>query len=522
MICIDPYAWDVPTDIISNSIPGGVASRNGMFALDTSEMSFNPESIVVEVRPALTWDSVALFNVSADTVEVELFNGPSAYSVVKSLAYGTPVSPEFLNTPRFVLLDLPEIDPATYPTAYLRVEFTATGRVAHCSNLLVGTRVPLGLTLYETTLEIVDYSRKERDVFGNILLVERGYTDKVTYLVDFDTPDVDQIKTYLASRRAQFTIYVGSINVPETIVLGVYDDFGIPLESFSSSRSSLTVESIVQDKPEYASDIQAVFADLDVATCDYFGTTKDILLVSGLPQDTATVTLNDRPLGPGETAQWYYKVYYGVNQNSSSQGTVTTPCGDMTYWGWPGGVPALQEDMQIAIYCKLEVDTGIFVKSSEAILTVRVDPEFAQCDCVPDPLDPGWRDGQSDSWSIVSEVGLGQQDKIMVEVPSSTQVPISGTAGSKEYYWIEIPSDFASCRVQLALFSGSATAYVLLAVNDCTIKLPTVDTLDSGTDVTVYAAWADRNKFDACLVLVVGDSTYSGTIERTITLQLPT
>lgn len=521
MICIDPYAWDVPTDIISNSIPGGVASRNGMFALDTSEMSFNPESIVVEVRPALTWDSVALFNVSADTVEVELFNGPSAYSVVKSLAYGTPVSPEFLNTARFVLLDLPEIDPATYPTAYLRVEFTATGRVAHCSNLLVGTRVPLGLTLYETTLEIVDYSRKERDVFGNILLVERGYTDKVTYLVDFNTPDVDQIKTYLASRRAQFTIYVGSINVPETIVLGVYDDFGIPLESFSSSRSSLTVESIVQDKPEYASDIQAVFADLDVDTCDYFGTTKDILLVSGLPQDTATVTLNDRPLGPGETAQWYYKVYYGVNQNSSSQGTVTTPCGDMTYWGWPGGVPALQEDMQIAIYCKLEVDTGIFVKSSEAILTVRVDPEFAQCDCVPDPLDPGWRFGSSDTWNIVSEVGLLGEASVITEIPYATQVAVSGALADETYFWVPVPANFASCRIQLVLSVGTATAYVILEEDNCALQLPTIEALDSGVDVTVYASYDDRNKYDAVLVLVVGEAAYTGTIEYAITLQLP-
>lgn len=104
---------------------------------------------------------------------------------------------------------------------------------------------PIGLCLFGTEVSMVDYSRKERDPFGNITIIPRGYSDVVTYAVDIDTHETDQVRTLLASKRAVKALYVGTVNNAATIVEGYLNNFTINMSDWNTSQLSLEVESEV-------------------------------------------------------------------------------------------------------------------------------------------------------------------------------------------------------------------------------------------------------------------------------------
>lgn len=105
----------------------------------------------------------------------------------------------------------------------------------------------IGECLVGTSVGITDYSRKERDAFGNIILIERGYTDHITYNVQIDTERADEVRTLLASVRATLADYVGVDSMAVTKVTGYLNNFTITLDNSYLSSLSLEVESELHD-----------------------------------------------------------------------------------------------------------------------------------------------------------------------------------------------------------------------------------------------------------------------------------
>ncbi len=101
----------------------------------------------------------------------------------------------------------------------------------------------IGECLVGTDVGIVDYSRKERDEFGDITVIERGYTDYITYNVLIETARSDEIRAQLASVRAVPAVYIGTDKYAVTQVTGYLNNFTITLDSDTYSSLSLEVES---------------------------------------------------------------------------------------------------------------------------------------------------------------------------------------------------------------------------------------------------------------------------------------
>ena len=99
--------------------------------------------------------------------------------------------------------------------------------------------IEIGQCLYGTEVGIVDYSRKERDTFGNITLIERGYSDLVRYNVVIETSDAAVVRALLASKRASSAVYVGHADHVITHVTGYLQSFSIDLQP---NYSPLTLE----------------------------------------------------------------------------------------------------------------------------------------------------------------------------------------------------------------------------------------------------------------------------------------
>lgn len=101
----------------------------------------------------------------------------------------------------------------------------------------------IGECLVGTSVGINDYSRKERDEFGNIIIIERGYTDHITYNVMVETARADEIRSLLASVRATVAAYVGVESMAVTKVDGYLNNFTLTLDNAELSTLTLEVES---------------------------------------------------------------------------------------------------------------------------------------------------------------------------------------------------------------------------------------------------------------------------------------
>jgi hypothetical protein len=108
----------------------------------------------------------------------------------------------------------------------------------------VGFCLNIGTTLYNTTVGITDYSKKERDAFGNAEIKERAYTNRINYRVAVPTERIYAIKHFLAGIRARLSVYTADLDMPGTVIAGYYKDFSIPYESYTESIFSLDVEGL--------------------------------------------------------------------------------------------------------------------------------------------------------------------------------------------------------------------------------------------------------------------------------------
>lgn len=385
-------------------------NRYRMFSDNPARTTESPTDILVEVRPDDQWSAIALFNVGADELTVEVIDGPSAYSVTQTLRYASPLSADYPNQSAVALLDLPAVDPLTHPNAYLRLCLHATApRIIHCGCLVIGPQAIIGRTLYGTEVGIVDYSRKERDPFGNILVIERGYTDVVRYRFEIDTLTIAAARQFLAERRAKATVFIGATIAPETLCYGYYKDLLIPVERHSLSTADLEVESIVQDAPASTASLptRAVFVEPDGTACIEadLGAVAELCIVNGKPEGTVRVTVLDRVLEPGETIVWSIEWLTGESDNEGSVTTLSTDCLQvLSLLTWPVGTRRTQAPAVAAIRATITLLDTTTITSEAAILTLKdcVDP----CDCTPEIGIAAWYNDETGDYDLEAVAGV--------------------------------------------------------------------------------------------------------------------
>ena len=142
-----------------------------------------------------------------------------------------------ITTPDFVLLDLP-----LYASASVRIRITGAFSIGE---IALGQVIDIGATTYGTQVGILDFSRKDRDTFGNAILVQRAFAKRVQYTVHVPTQLVTNAQRILSERRGLPTVYIGSEDHTGTISYGFFRDFTITLAGPSSSDCSIEVEGLV-------------------------------------------------------------------------------------------------------------------------------------------------------------------------------------------------------------------------------------------------------------------------------------
>lgn len=140
-----------------------------------------------------------------------------------------------------VLTDLP-----SYRFAQLMVELIDdAGSTSSLGALVTGQVISIGKSVeLGASSKIVDYSRTEFDDFGNLSIVKRAYSKRLSMDVWLPASEVDFIQSLVASLRATPLIFIGDESYAALQVYGFYKSFDISIRYPTYSVCSIDIEGL--------------------------------------------------------------------------------------------------------------------------------------------------------------------------------------------------------------------------------------------------------------------------------------
>lgn len=140
-----------------------------------------------------------------------------------------------------VVTDMPQ----HFTAGRLTLELTGTSGVS-IGVLQVGQVLEIGRAQYGASVGIIDNSRKEKDQFGNMDVLERSYSKRSNLQVVTEKADFNKIYRRLASLRATPCIYIGAdqVGYEPMITYGFYKDFGIAVPYPNNHLLSIEIEGL--------------------------------------------------------------------------------------------------------------------------------------------------------------------------------------------------------------------------------------------------------------------------------------
>lgn len=253
-VVADPSTTDEPTAGAAADPPTwidiGAINRFKMFDLvigDATEQSAANIDVTLDFDKVI--NSVALFEIVGSTVQI-VVDDPTdgeVYNQTYSLNDNTGVDNwyQYFFAPIARKTDLVVTDLPAYSTATIQVVVANGGLDTAVGEAVFGRSITLGITLMNFSLGIDDFSRKDRDQFGNFVITERRFSRLANYDVFVNNNQFVSSFNVLAQVRAKPAVYIGDENKTETIVLGFFRDFSTLRTGPNSSEMTLEVEGLV-------------------------------------------------------------------------------------------------------------------------------------------------------------------------------------------------------------------------------------------------------------------------------------
>lgn len=133
------------------------------------------------------------------------------------------------------VLDLP----VGHPNSTITITFVDSTGNTKCGRLTIGRQQLFGETNHGSNIGIDDFSKKERDTFGNPVIIQRNYAKRGNFNTTILTADSSAIEQTLALLRTTPSAFIASVSIPASIIYGFYNDFNIIL---APNKSVLTME----------------------------------------------------------------------------------------------------------------------------------------------------------------------------------------------------------------------------------------------------------------------------------------
>lgn len=219
------------------------------FDLSTSTQTIKTGSMTYTLRPGRIINAVAIINAAAKTARVRMVSeSVTVYDTTKSLRGSISDSTwwHYFFGDVDPITDVLFLGMPTYGSADIIIDVDAGTDQAAVGVLALGQLKDLGLKIrYGVELGILDFSRKERDDFGEIQLVQRGFARWAEFPCYLSTRMVDAVIRNLSAVRATPCIWIGTELTTSTIVYGWYRDFSVQVTYPQISDCSIEIEGLI-------------------------------------------------------------------------------------------------------------------------------------------------------------------------------------------------------------------------------------------------------------------------------------
>lgn len=226
----------------------GATNTYRMFDNSNTSQTSNADSIQARVAPGGVANTLALFNVDATNIDVSMVD-PVA-GVVFSKNYKMQAPPKksswysYFTDPITMNRDLVVSLPSFW-NAYVEVSINKPGGIAKCGTMILGKANLVGNGInYGAGVGIIDYSTKEKNVFGDSSVIERNFAKRANFTIQIENSEVDSLINLLTDLRAKPTLYVGSSRFTSTAIYGFYKEFNVLLSYVQNSICEITLEGL--------------------------------------------------------------------------------------------------------------------------------------------------------------------------------------------------------------------------------------------------------------------------------------
>jgi hypothetical protein len=237
-----------PVSSLTDWIEVGPTNRWRLFDTSNSTVTSAADSMFYELQTGAVVNAVALLNVNAYSVRVRMTDPVDGvvYDKTTSLLGSIP-SPDWYDfffalvspVDTHVALDMP-----SYADATLRVDLFGDGLVS-CGILMFGYQLRMGEGVeHGARVGIQDYSRKERNEFGDTVLVQRAFARRAELSMMVRNGAVDGVMTQLSRLRATPVLWVGYERLSALTVFGFFKDFEIDIAYPTHSECTLSIEGL--------------------------------------------------------------------------------------------------------------------------------------------------------------------------------------------------------------------------------------------------------------------------------------
>lgn len=230
-----------------------VSPTNRWKSLDTSVSTQTAQatSITYTLTPGQAVNTIALLNITGGTsvtisMTSALAGGATVYSKTVDLS-SVPIAPDWWvwfygvkTAPTQVILnDLP-----SYSDGVISVNLSGTASLA-LGVLMIGRQRAFGVGIqYGARVGIQDYSRKEKNDFGDTVLVQRAFAKRANFDMQIAKSEVDLFQIFLTEVRAKPCLWIGSTVYESTTVFGFYKNFDILISYPTYADCSLELEGL--------------------------------------------------------------------------------------------------------------------------------------------------------------------------------------------------------------------------------------------------------------------------------------
>lgn len=229
----------------------GPTSKWAPFDNVVGTLATGPSPLNYTLRVGFT-DSLALFELHGryvDLVMKDATGGVVVYQKRIDLEVGDIASIyDWFFSELDIRTDIVVTDiPSQYASAELSITMSTTSGNASVGVIKPGLITDLGATQNGASVGIDDYSRKERDDFGNVVIVERAYSKKGSFTMMISPGSFNRIYRTLAGLRATPCVYIGTEveGFEPLLIYGFFSSFNMEIPYRTYQLCSLDIEGLI-------------------------------------------------------------------------------------------------------------------------------------------------------------------------------------------------------------------------------------------------------------------------------------